>query len=156
MPSQLWCAACLRVRLLSLCHVQQRAGARSCRFRCRVPPPRRSRRPPWRLRCRSAGASSRVRPLKSVVGLRPPRVHAGAYHPRAPRQPAPCVRQAGHPSRVPVIHGLSAGVVCGVLASSAAARLPPPRRVISRTANASAWGGWYDDRAQKRTSGNVS
>lgn len=90
------------------------------------------------------------------VGLRPPRVHAGAYHPRAPRQPAPCARQAGHPSRVPVIHGLSAGVVCGVLASSAAARLPPPRRVISRTANASAWGGWYDDRAQKRTAGNVS
>lgn len=56
--SRLWCAACPRVRLLSLCLVQQLAGARSCRFGCSVLPQRRSRRPPWRLRCRSAGASS--------------------------------------------------------------------------------------------------
>ena len=32
----------------------------------------RSRRPPWRLRCRSAGASSCGSQLKEVVGLRPP------------------------------------------------------------------------------------
>lgn len=68
----------------------------------------------------AAPARTAGSPCKQV-GLRPPRVHAGAYHPRAPRQPAPCARQAGPPSRVPVIHGLSAGVVCGVLASSAAA-----------------------------------
>lgn len=90
------------------------------------------------------------------VGLRPPRVHAGAYPPRAP----PSTRAARtsklvQPSRVPVIHGESAGVVGGVLASPAAARLPPPRRAISRTANASEWNGWYDDRAQKRTSGKL-
>ena len=52
--SRLWCAACPRVRLLSLCHVQQLAGARSCRFGYSVLPQRRSRCPPWRLRCRSA------------------------------------------------------------------------------------------------------
>ncbi len=58
-----------RVQPLNQCHAQQLAGARSCRLSGGVLPQRRSRRHPWRLRCRSAAASSCGSQSEKGVGL---------------------------------------------------------------------------------------